>query len=172
MGVSVDVTNNHEENVEDAVELRRKRKAEKAAAKEAKRKRREDEESRADNNSENTSLGCPSSPLTPSSTSTATSVSCSTRKAEFFAAHQIVMKGSETESFLPAFSFEDCDFPANARVALRAFKEPTPIQSVCWPIVMAKRDLVGVAETGSGKTLAFALPSLVAVQGRSPGRSG
>jgi ATP-dependent RNA helicase DDX5/DBP2 len=38
------------------------------------------------------------------------------------------------------------------------FKAPTDIQAHGWPIMMARRDLVGVAKTGSGKTLAFLLP--------------
>jgi len=40
-------------------------------------------------------------------------------------------------------------------------KEPTQIQSEAWPVLLAKKDLVGVAETGSGKTLGFLLPSIV-----------
>ena len=34
------------------------------------------------------------------------------------------------------------------------FDMPTPIQSIAWPILSQKRDLVGIASTGSGKTLA------------------
>jgi superfamily II DNA/RNA helicase len=44
------------------------------------------------------------------------------------------------------------------------FARPTPIQSQCWPILLAKRDVVGIAETGSGKTLAFLLPSLLHIK--------
>jgi ATP-dependent RNA helicase DBP3 len=40
------------------------------------------------------------------------------------------------------------------------FIKPSPIQAQSWPILCAKRDMVGIAETGSGKTLAFALPAL------------
>lgn len=40
-------------------------------------------------------------------------------------------------------------------------KEPTPIQSEAWPVLLERKDLIGVAETGSGKTLAFLLPSIV-----------
>jgi ATP-dependent RNA helicase DBP3 len=62
------------------------------------------------------------------------------------------------------------------------FARPTPIQSQCWPILLAKRDVVGIAETGSGKTLAFLLPSLIHIkktmlasagqQSKNSGRSG
>ena len=37
---------------------------------------------------------------------------------------------------------------------------PTPIQSEAIPVVLARRDLLGLAQTGTGKTAAFALPIL------------
>lgn len=40
------------------------------------------------------------------------------------------------------------------------FEKPTPIQAVCWPLIMQKSDVCGIAKTGSGKTLAFAMPYL------------
>lgn len=40
------------------------------------------------------------------------------------------------------------------------FAKPTPIQACCWPIIMQKSDMCGIAKTGSGKTLAFAMPYL------------
>jgi ATP-dependent RNA helicase DBP3 len=40
------------------------------------------------------------------------------------------------------------------------FEKPTPIQACCWPIIMQKSDVCGIARTGSGKTMAFALPYL------------
>ncbi|KAK5168688.1 RNA-dependent ATPase [Saxophila tyrrhenica] len=46
------------------------------------------------------------------------------------------------------------------RAPFASFSSPTPIQSACWPYLLAGRDVIGVAETGSGKTLAFGLPCI------------
>lgn len=40
------------------------------------------------------------------------------------------------------------------------FSKPTPIQACCWPLIMQRTDVCGIAKTGSGKTLAFAMPYL------------
>ncbi|MEN9544615.1 MAG: ATP-dependent helicase rhlE [Pseudomonadota bacterium] len=42
----------------------------------------------------------------------------------------------------------------------RGYLEPTPIQAMAIPAILAGRDLLGRARTGSGKTAAFALPLL------------
>jgi len=52
-----------------------------------------------------------------------------------------------------------------AEPILRALAEekyvtPTPIQGQTIPLLLAKRDVVGIAQTGTGKTAAFALPIL------------
>ena len=42
------------------------------------------------------------------------------------------------------------------------FKDmPTPIQIQGLPVILAGRDMIGVAFTGSGKTLVFALPMIM-----------
>jgi ATP-dependent RNA helicase RhlE len=40
------------------------------------------------------------------------------------------------------------------------YAKPTPIQARAIPVLLAGRDLVGIAQTGTGKTAAFALPIL------------
>ena len=56
-------------------------------------------------------------------------------------------------------------------VAAAGYTEPTPIQSLAIPLVLAGRDLIGCAETGTGKTAAFVLPMLqrLAADGASRG---
>ncbi len=43
-------------------------------------------------------------------------------------------------------------------VARMSFSEPTPVQERAIPVLLAGRDVVGIAQTGTGKTLAFGIP--------------
>jgi ATP-dependent RNA helicase DeaD len=45
-------------------------------------------------------------------------------------------------------------------VADMGFTELTPIQTLCIPLILEKKDIIGQAQTGTGKTLAFGLPIL------------
>jgi ATP-dependent RNA helicase DBP3 len=72
------------------------------------------------------------------------------------------LEGNDSSSFKPARTFEESSLPSDIlAAACSEFSTPTPIQSQCWPIVLAGRDIIGIAATGSGKTIAFLLPALV-----------
>jgi ATP-dependent RNA helicase RhlE len=44
------------------------------------------------------------------------------------------------------------------RITLKGYKQPTPIQKECIPVLINGKDLLGIAQTGTGKTAAFSLP--------------
>jgi superfamily II DNA/RNA helicase len=50
-------------------------------------------------------------------------------------------------------------------VAAAGYKTPTPIQEQAIPHVLARRDVLGIAQTGTGKTAAFTLPMLTVLEG-------
>ena len=58
------------------------------------------------------------------------------------------------------FSGLDLADPIQRALAARNHTEPTPIQARAIPILLAGKDLLGIAQTGTGKTAAFALPIL------------
>ena len=82
--------------------------------------------------------------------------------AAYFQENRVTLEG-DAEGFRPIATFADAGFGPEALKACAGFAKPTPIQSCCWPPMMAGRDIVGVAETGSGKTLAFFLPAMTHV---------
>ncbi|ACL58246.1 DEAD/DEAH box helicase [Methylobacterium nodulans] len=56
-------------------------------------------------------------------------------------------------------------------VSAAGYTTPTPIQAQAIPHVLARRDVLGVAQTGTGKTAAFTLPMLTRLeQGRARAR--
>ena len=58
-----------------------------------------------------------------------------------------------------------------AAVAASGYQTPTPIQEQAIPHVLARRDVLGIAQTGTGKTAAFVLPMLTMLeQGRARAR--
>ena len=51
------------------------------------------------------------------------------------------------------------------------YTEPTPIQEQAIPLVLAGRDLIGIAQTGTGKTAGFTLPMIdILAKGRARAR--
>ncbi len=59
-------------------------------------------------------------------------------------------------------SFEELGLSRELRKAVEdlGFEEPSPIQVLAIPSLLARRDVVGQAQTGTGKTAAFGLPLL------------
>ena len=58
-----------------------------------------------------------------------------------------------------------------AAVAATGYTTPTPIQAQAIPHVLARRDVLGIAQTGTGKTAAFVLPMLTILEkGRARAR--
>jgi superfamily II DNA/RNA helicase len=58
-----------------------------------------------------------------------------------------------------------------AAVAASGYTTPTPIQEQAIPHVLARRDVLGIAQTGTGKTAAFTLPMLTMLEkGRARAR--
>ncbi len=62
--------------------------------------------------------------------------------------------------------FTDFQFhPAvNSGIAACGYTTPTPIQEKAIPLILAGRDILGLAQTGTGKTAAFVLPLLQRLQ--------
>src|SRR6201992_1780344 len=59
-----------------------------------------------------------------------------------------------------------------AAVAATGYTSPTPIQEQAIPHVLARKDVLGIAQTGTGKTAAFVLPMLTMLEkGRAPARA-
>jgi superfamily II DNA/RNA helicase len=59
-------------------------------------------------------------------------------------------------------SFQDLGLPNRilSMITKAGYSEPTEIQGLTIPAVLASRDVVGISQTGSGKTAAFLLPLL------------
>lgn len=72
---------------------------------------------------------------------------------------KVVLNSSGTD-YPPVREFSEMSkvMPKGLLKYCESFKEPSPIQSQCWPFLLAKKDVVAIAETGSGKTLGFGFP--------------
>jgi len=79
----------------------------------------------------------------------------------WWAEHGVKVEGAGAAGLVPAKAFSGAGFPKRLTKACQGkFPTPTPVQAASWPLLMAGRDVVGIAKTGSGKTLCFALPFL------------
>ena len=52
-------------------------------------------------------------------------------------------------------------------IAKQEYKTPTQIQEMAIPVILAGKDVLGIAPTGSGKTAAYALPVLQNLEGKT-----
>lgn len=71
-------------------------------------------------------------------------------------------------------TFTDLELDSSILKALRdkGYTKPTPIQQQAIPIVLQKKDLLGVAQTGTGKTAAFAIPIIQLLSGSPEKKRG
>eukprot|EP01041_Mallomonas_annulata_P006209 gene6208-12578_t len=99
----------------------------------------------------------------------ATSGMTTTEVSQYRTEHEIqVHPEADSETFKPMAAFEYL-YPSLGSycqevidyIKLKSFKTPSPIQSQCWPPLLAGRDVIGIAMTGSGKTLAFLIPAML-----------
>jgi superfamily II DNA/RNA helicase len=66
---------------------------------------------------------------------------------------------------LPLFSELGLSEPIQRAITEMGYLHPTPIQAQAIPVVLAGRDVMGVAQTGTGKTASFTLPLLDILSG-------
>ncbi|GAU97995.1 hypothetical protein RvY_09202-2 [Ramazzottius varieornatus] len=92
--------------------------------------------------------------------------------AAFYAKNQITIRGQDCPK--PVHSFDEVGFPDFIHRAIKesGYTQPTPIQSIGWPIALKGRNMVGIARTGSGKTISFLLPALIHLKAQPPLRRG
>jgi len=72
--------------------------------------------------------------------------------------HQVTVC-DQSDKYEPV-SFAHSGMPKDVLKCTESFDEPTAIQAQSWPLIAAKKDVIGIAKTGSGKTYAFMLPGL------------
>ncbi|XP_022705207.1 DEAD-box ATP-dependent RNA helicase 20-like [Varroa jacobsoni] len=96
------------------------------------------------------------------------SLTTSTRTDEeiktFMKKHNITVNGNLLKPVLTINEIEVFPKPVLKEFTEKRITAPTPIQSVCWPMVMSGTDLIGIAQTGSGKTLGYLLPSALHIK--------
>ncbi|RLV94977.1 Pre-mRNA-processing ATP-dependent RNA helicase PRP5 [Spathaspora sp. JA1] len=85
------------------------------------------------------------------------------------------VKGANTLNYAPISKWSHLGLPSNLSSVITTklkFDTPSAIQCQALPIIMAGRDVIGVAKTGSGKTLSYVLPMIRHVQDQPSIRDG
>ena len=69
---------------------------------------------------------------------------------------------AEAVKYVPQHKFSEFDLEPilKANIIRKKYENPTPIQDMTVPHILAGRDVIGLASTGSGKTAAFLIPMI------------
>lgn len=80
---------------------------------------------------------------------------------DYLKANSITIKGTNVPK--PVLEMSEVSWPSRITDGLmrQKFLKPTCIQAQGWPVALAGRDMVGIAQTGSGKTIAYLLPAFL-----------
>lgn len=73
-----------------------------------------------------------------------------------------VIGNLNTDEYTPKYRFGDFAVSQVIKdnIAAKGYVGPTPIQDQAIPVILAGRDLIGIANTGTGKTAAFLIPMI------------
>jgi len=71
----------------------------------------------------------------------------------------------EQANAVPTFQELGLNEKLLASVKYAGFKQPSPVQALAIPHILAGKDVIGQAHTGTGKTAAFALPTIQNMKG-------
>ena len=132
------------------------------------------------NGDETASTTASSTPAPVASTSTTAAAASPAEVEAFLQENNISYDPASTSKELPpVLSFAALPLDDGVRKGLSGFAKPTPIQSASFPLMLAGRDVIGIAETGcvgslrplparkltlltrsSGKTVAFGVPAI------------
>lgn len=139
----------------------------KAERKAAKKKAKEEKgAAKAAGSAAAEALTTSSSPISSAAAAKSGSTNAAAARA-YMEANNITIEAPEESTAappLPMLGFGELEGRVDARLrtelASNKFPRPTPIQACCWSVLLAGKDVVGIAETGSGKTIAFGLPAM------------